>query len=98
MKVYIAGPMSGLPDLNYPAFMAAEEYLRQSGYEVVNPARNHAPGFDWKDYMRISIRQVMECDVIALLPGWSSSKGAVLEHRIAVALEMPVLTITESAA
>lgn len=37
MKVYIAGPMSGLPDMNYPAFDKAEGQLLAVGYEVLNP-------------------------------------------------------------
>lgn len=32
MIVYIAGPMTGLPDLNYPAFNAAEEALTAAGH------------------------------------------------------------------
>ena len=38
MKLYIAGPMSGLPQYNYPAFDAAATALRQQGHEPVNPA------------------------------------------------------------
>ena len=38
--LYIAGPMSGWPESNYPLFHAAEEILREAGYEVINPARN----------------------------------------------------------
>lgn len=37
-KVYIAGPMTGLPEFNYPTFFAAEEYLRSHGAKVMNPA------------------------------------------------------------
>ena len=36
--VYIAGPMSGIPEFNFPAFFAAEEKLRAEGYKVWNPA------------------------------------------------------------
>lgn len=39
MKVYISGPMTGLPEFNYPAFFAAAEALEARGYETINPAR-----------------------------------------------------------
>ena len=31
-RIYIAGPMSGLPELNYPAFNAMAERLRAHGH------------------------------------------------------------------
>lgn len=37
-RLYIAGPMSGLPQFNFPAFYAAAEALRAQGYDVVSPA------------------------------------------------------------
>lgn len=39
MKVYIAGPMTGLPEFNFPLFFEAEELLKGHGFEVINPAR-----------------------------------------------------------
>ena len=35
---YIAGPMRGIPEYNYPAFMAAEKALEARGWYVHNPA------------------------------------------------------------
>lgn len=44
---YIAGPMRGLPQFNFPAFMEAERILVAQGWEVRNPATHDIDmGFD----------------------------------------------------
>jgi hypothetical protein len=37
-SIYIAGPMTGYPEFNFPAFFSAEDKLRQEGWNVHNPA------------------------------------------------------------
>lgn len=37
-KIYIAGPMSGYAEFNFPKFFAVEEKLKAEGWEVFNPA------------------------------------------------------------
>jgi len=88
MRVYLAGPMTGLPDYNYPAFRAAAKRLRAAGYTVANPADNPKPVCDtWLGYMRMGIKQLVQCDAIVLLPGWRNSRGASIEFELARGLE-----------
>lgn len=37
-KIYIAGPMSGYPEFNFPAFFAAAGLWKAKGWLVFNPA------------------------------------------------------------
>lgn len=100
MKVYIAGPMSGLPDFNYPAFNAAEGELLVAGHYPLNPARSEESNTTgkpqhWVWYMRHALRMVADADGVALLPNWEQSKGAQLEHHVAKSLELDVRPLGE---
>ena len=97
MRLYIAGPMTGLPDFNYPAFFKAADELEAAGYETINPAR--AEGREglsiWLDFMRASLRDIADCDGIATLDGWQDSRGARLEARLAWDLDLPCRPASE---
>lgn len=97
--LYVAGPMSGYPGYNYPAFDEAARRLRLAGFSVLNPAEIDAddypragePPWDW--YMRKALDMVLDADAIAVLPGWECSRGARLEVDVAHALQVPVKPI-----
>jgi hypothetical protein len=90
-RIYISGPMTGRPGLNFNAFHAAAAVLRQYGHEVINPADlNPDPGMSWGECMRKDIAALVTCDEIVMLPGWQESRGASLEHDIATRLGMRV--------
>jgi hypothetical protein len=98
MKAYLAGPMSSLPELNFPAFHREAAYLRSLGHEIVNPAEiNTDPNAKWADCMREDITALVWCEGIFMMPGWERSKGASLEHHIAQSLGMKVVYLQREA-
>lgn len=94
MKLYVSGAMTGMPEFNFPAFNRAAEQLRLLGYEVENPAdKGIIDGWTWSDYLRYDLKALMDCQGVAMLPGWPGSKGARLEFHVATELGMPCLSV-----
>lgn len=85
MKVYISGPITGLPYKEIEkAFNEAEVMLQEKGYEVVNPLNNGLPrNSTWREHMRAGLKLLLDCDVIYMLDGWDNSKGAEIELKLA---------------
>lgn len=98
MIYYLSGPMTGYAEYNFPAFREAAASLRARGLAVLSPHEldeaesEHLPGtHQWDYYLRRDIRELVKCDAIAVLSGWTRSKGARLEVHIAKELGMPVV-------
>lgn len=93
--IYIAGPMTGYPEFNFPAFDAAEMALRCQGWDVISPAQmdrevgfnaaTDKPDENWlADAMKRDIAAIVNrADAIAMLPGWERSTGAKAEFALA---------------
>lgn len=79
MKIYIAGPMTGLPDCNRAAFNRVAKFFESQGHIVLNPAIL-PDGLKHHEYMEICIPMLMVCERVVLLPGWEKSRGAVIER------------------
>ena len=91
---YVAGPMTGIPELNFPEFHKHTATLRESGFHVENPAEICPdPTAKWEDCMRADIAKLVTCDAILLLPGWEKSRGASLEAHIAQSLGLEMVEV-----
>ena len=90
MKIYLSGPMSGIVDNNFPAFYEWAARLRAQGYEVVSPAEIQEAK-TWELCLRADMCEMLECEAIALMPGWENSKGANLELHVAHRVGMKVI-------
>lgn len=90
-SIYIAGPMTGKVDHNYPAFRSAAQFLRDKGWTVFSPAEICEPGMPWSCCMRKDLAELVKCEAIFMLSGWKESKGATLELHVAERLGMTVI-------
>lgn len=88
MKIYIAGPMTGLENCNRAAFNKEADRLTRHGHVVLNPA-TLPDGLDQKAYMDICFAMLRCADAILMLPGWQRSSGATAEYHYAYKMELP---------
>jgi hypothetical protein len=103
VKVYISGPITGIPDFGR-SFEKAAARLAEHGHEPVNPAAALPPCGDtcgevkgrhsWSCYMRNDLQLLLDCDAILMLDGWERSHGARLELYVATACGLIVLHTT----
>ena len=88
---YLSGPMSGIPDNNFPAFNEAAAALRALGFTIVNPAEICVANPDsWHACLRADIKELCDCNFIVLMPGWQGSTGAHLELHLAHRLGLDI--------
>jgi hypothetical protein len=77
MKVFISGPMRGIPRYNFPAFDAAKAAFEAVGFDVITPADlDRSVGFDamtlpadtdWHAEAGFDIKAAMRRNIDALL-------------------------------
>ena len=91
-KLYLSGPMTGLPELNFPAFHAAAAQLRDRGFVVINPAEIHQDDPSkwlacmWTD---IAVMAAERPQGVATLNGWAHSRGGRAEVQLFWNLHLP---------
>ena len=99
IRVYIAGPMSGYDNLNYPAFHKQASILRSQGFVVTSPAEitvcKQTTIDEYREIIKTDLKYLVSCNAIWLLSGWNASKGARLEAHVAAILGLKFLNITD---
>lgn len=90
-KIYISGKITGIENEAPGLFAKAEEELKAKGYEVINPTTlPHDHDKSWHSFMKEDVKSLCDCDEIFMLSNWTDSKGAIVEHTIAMYLGLKV--------
>lgn len=92
-KIYISGPITGVPGaISAAHFARAEQDLRGLGFcNIINPRfMFEGTGLSYNDIMKHCLDLVCSADAVILLPGWKHSRGAQMELGAAYALRLPV--------
>lgn len=91
--------MRGLPEHNFPMFMAAADELTDAGHEVYNPAALDDNTFTPESNgaaLAVELAWIcLEAEMVVVLPGWHRSLGATAETAAAAAVGIPVSTLSE---
>jgi hypothetical protein len=105
VRLYLAGPMTGLPLWNFPAFHEWTARLRAAGFVVWSPAErdlehgfdpaSDGAGFDLRAALEADVAAVLASDGVALLPGWEASPGVLVEILTAEGADLPWRTVEE---
>lgn len=93
-KIYIAGKITGTNDY-MERFSKAERFLRNNGFETINPARISSAlppeSTSYEDYIKLGLTLLDSCCSIYMLAGWKQSNGALLEFQYAKAFGYDIL-------
>lgn len=91
-RVYISGPINGVEGY-IDNFNAAEKYLLDEGYEVINPVAVSAviPEMEYEQLMAIDLILLAMCESIYMMKGWNKSLGCNREYGYAIARNMNVI-------
>jgi hypothetical protein len=90
--IYIAGKVTGLlPEPTALKFKEAQDELEAKGFDVINPIELiNNPKEDWDVAMKKCLEALEFCDAIFMLPCYTDSKGAMIEHRTAAKLGIQI--------
>lgn len=98
MKLYLSGPMTGIPEKNKREFDRCSQALREKGHEVVvpEPIENADPGTnDYDACLKQDLIDMLGCEAVVVMNGWNNSRGARLEVTTAIQVGMRVANFSD---
>lgn len=99
MKIYIAGPISGIALYNRPAFEKARAILSRDGaiciipHDIYTPSNNPCPAVIWCEAMLKCLPVIESCNAVYFLDGWERSAGSRREMKMAINKKIPICSI-----
>lgn len=94
-RVYIAGPMTGIANYNREAFEEAAKRIAETTRLIPVHTAWLELGYDYEDYIQISLDMLIMCHLITTLPGWEGSIGAQREMRMAERQAIPHVALDD---
>ena len=101
-SIYVIGPERESSDLKQSRYDGVQTLLHSFNVALHTPCGSQRiaglePGEDnvveiRKEFAR-DLDALLSCDAVALLPDWSSSRGATAEYTVAKAAGLPVFSI-----
>lgn len=98
--VYVSGAITGLDAVTYNnrfkqgvkevAWIFDTDPKRVNAVIVINPLDlndNGDSALSWADFMRRDIMELVKCNSIYMLNNWQDSRGAKIEHQLAIDLD-----------
>jgi len=98
--IYVCGPVTGRPWIEAAEHFDANErriiatvFENKMKIATRNPTSFCRPDVEWPGAMRRCVKELLDCDGIALLQRWQFSRGAKLELSLAQDCKIPVVYI-----
>lgn len=91
--IYISGKITG-QDLEEARrkFQNEANRLKRMGLDPMNPMEyvEEEEGKTWEEYMKEALTLLLMSDEIIMLPDWTQSRGAKIEHALAKTLKYKI--------
>lgn len=100
--IYVAGPITAMPNENREEFDRVSKLLRSMGHEVINPhelcaeiPKEGNPELVWLHCLKRCLPELAKCDKVVMLEGFKNSIGSMVEFTSALMRGMDVVMMSE---